>query len=353
MTSKDWRSCIVPTHSSLLEVLRNLDDTTMQIALMVDSSMRLIGVLTDGDIRRAMISGAQLTEPAITFATRNPHVVPPAATRKHAIEVMTDLGVHSVPIVDDLERLVGLLRLEELLNVPMRTTPVLVMAGGRGERLKPITDSIPKPLVHVGGEPMIDLLLRRLALQGFHHVYVAVHYRHEMVEDHLGSGARFGLKIEYLREPEPLGTAGALSFLSRKLTEPILVVNADVLTSVDFGEVMDSHLAGGALATVSCLRHRTEIPFAVVEEMHGRMTSLVEKPVREELVSAGVYVLSPNVVDRLTSGVPIDMPQLISQVVSSGDHVGVHELVGFWFDLGTSSSIRAAEAELSRSRLEL
>ena len=222
---------------------------------------------------------------------------------------------------------------------------VVLMAGGNGKRLAPLTDARPKPLLEVGSRPIIDTIVSNFAAQGLGRIWLSVNYLGEMIENYFGNGADWGVEIRYLRENAPLGTAGAISLLPEEPKSPILVMNADVLTDLDFVQLLGSHKASGACATVCVREQHISIPYGVVESESGYLCAISEKPTQSYFINAGIYVLSPNAVRTLGDGEPVDMPQVLAGLMEGGERVAVHKLDGYWCDIGQKQDLDRANAE--------
>ena len=347
MRSRDWRHAVVAPHDTLLTSMHRLNDTALQIVLVTDEHGRLIGTLTDGDIRRALLAGAALHSPVESVIQRNARTGSPGLSNAQALEVMRRLGIHALPLVDDDGQLVGLITLDEAMGAPAssRSTPVVIMAGGRGERLRPLTDDRPKPLIEVNGEPLIDILIRRLTHQGFRRIWLALHYKADAIRDHVGDGARFDAQVQYLNESVPLGTAGALTLLPETIEEPVLVMNADLMNAVDFAAMLDQHSEATAHATVAAFEHVTEVPFGVMVTDGSRLLRIEEKPVRRDLVNAGVYVLEPSAMAHIRAGTRTDMPAVLAAILAAGGTVQIHSIDGYWLDIGTPAALARAQLD--------
>ncbi len=346
MTTSDWSASRLPPHATLEEALELLNRTSLQIVLVVNTAGQLVGTLTDGDIRRALLSGSTLSAELSEHMNSQPTTVSATTDPSASLEILRRLGIRALPVVDDEHRVVDLILLEEWLNRGPISTPVLIMAGGRGLRLRPLTDSLPKPLVTVAGETLIDILVRRLSFQGFRQIWVAVHYRATEISEHLGDGSHLGVRVQYLREEEPLGTAGALRLLPSDLAQrPVLVCNSDTLHAADFAAVVDQHVSTGSAATMAVHRHVTEIPFGVVTASEGRLHSVEEKPIRQDLVSSGINVISPDLVTSVAPTGRIDMTQVMEALLQRGLPIAVHELHGYWLDVGNPSSLHQANVD--------
>ena len=243
MTSR-LSACLVPESGTLRDAMATLDRGARQIALAVDADGRLVGVVTDGDLRRALLGGAALGDPLGPRLNREFVNVTPGEGRPEVLDLMRARHVSAVPVVDGEHRPVGLHLLQEFVAPVERPNWAVIMAGGQGIRLRPLTESLPKPMLKVAGRPILERLILHLVGSGIRRVFISVNYLGHVIEDHFGDGSDFGCRIEYLREAEPLGTAGSLSLLPTP-TDPVLVMNGDLVTSADVGHLLDFHEAGG------------------------------------------------------------------------------------------------------------
>jgi NDP-sugar pyrophosphorylase family protein len=271
-----------------------------------------------------------------------------ADQNKHAIlATMRRLGVHQMPVLDNRGCVVGLATVNDYLNVLPRDNWVVIMAGGLGSRLQALTMDTPKPMLKVGPRPMLETIVNAYADQGFHQFYFAVNYKAEQIEAHFGNGREFGVKIEYLREEKRLGTAGALSLLPDRPTEPFLVTNADLLTKVDFGAMVDQHVAEGADATMAVRQYEMQVPFGVVRVRDGAIEAIEEKPMQPFIVSAGMYVLSPSMLHLLTRNGYLDMPTLFASIIARGLRTRCHYVDGYWLDIGRLPDYERANVDFA------
>jgi dTDP-glucose pyrophosphorylase len=327
-------ACLVPDSGTVREAMTALDRGAGRIALAVAADGRLTGVVTDGDIRRALLAGTMLDDPIGPILTRSYLGVTPADDRADVLELMRARRVSAIPVVDDDGCPVGLHLLHEFLERVSRTNWAVIMAGGQGTRLRPLTDTIPKPMLRVAGRPIIERIVLHLVGMGIDRIYISVNYLGDVIETHFGDGSTLGARIEYLREDRPLGTAGALGLLPAAPTEPLLLLNGDLVTSADLGGLLAFHDAGGFDATIGFRRYLHTIPFGAVERDGERVTGLDEKPTVEREVNTGMYALSPGIVSLVRPGEPASMPDLITTALDGGRSVGAFEIEDDWVDVG-------------------
>lgn len=326
----------------LREALEALDRGAMNITLVVDTAGRLLGTITDGDARRAILRGIDLTAPVTEVMNRQFVAAGMSTGRAEILDLMRARTIEQLPILDTDKRLVGVHLLRETISVVPRKNAAVLMAGGRGERLRPLTDSIPKPMIGVAGRPILERIVLHLVGHGIRHVYISVHYKAEVIERHFGDGSGYGCRIEYLRESEPLGTGGALSLLPKRPLEPLLVVNGDLLTQFDVGNMLAYHARQGAVATVGVHEYRHRVPFGVVELDGDRICETCEKPTHRWLANAGIYVLEAHLVDRVPKGTAYALTALVDDCLSKGERVTAYHLQDEWMDLGQADELKRA-----------
>lgn len=339
---KNWKNTLIaPTHT-LRAALQTINDVGCQMALVVDQDRRLLGTLSDGDVRRALLSGVTLDTPVSEAMHTNPTVVHDGDDRETRLGLIKRLGLHQLPIVDNKGHVVGLEIVDDYLQVPIREESVVIMAGGLGSRLKELTRDTPKPMLKVGSRPILETIVRAFSEQGFRRFYFAVNYKADQIENHFGDGSRFGIDVNYLREQQRMGTAGALSLLPAELEHPIVVTNADLLSRADYVSMIENHLSTGADATMGVRKYEMQVPFGVVQEQDGRISSIFEKPVHQFMVSAGMYVLSPSVVKLVPRDQFYDMPTLFESIADQGLYARSYHIDGYWLDIGQPSDFERA-----------
>jgi len=342
---KDWQSALIRPGTSLREALEVIDATGFQLAIVVDEAGRLLGTLSDGDARRALLGGLGMNDRVSRAMYVSPTVVKPSDTPLEVLSIMRRTGLHQLPIVEDDRKVVGLALINAYLKSPQRENWVVIMAGGLGTRLQELTRDTPKPMLKVGSRPLLETIVRNFADQGFHRFFLAVNYKAEQIEAHFGDGHEFGVDIRYLREGQRLGTAGGLSLLPERPTQPIIVTNADLLTKENFGHLLDQHSAAGAHATMAVRHYEMQVPFGVVAVREGLIQSIEEKPVQRFVVSAGINVLSPEVLDIVPAGRFLDMPALFDAALKHGLKARAYQIDGYWMDIGRLPDFERANNE--------
>lgn len=331
---KSWQNALIGPDTTLREALVTINQIGCQIALVVDSHRHLLGTLSDGDARRALLRGLSLTDRASSAMHTSPSCAKVSDDRSSRLAMMRRLGIHQLPVLDAEGIVVGLETVDDYLITPKRSEWVVIMAGGLGSRLKELTHETPKPMLKVGSRPLLETIVRGYADQGFCHFYFAVNYKAEQIEGHFGDGSEFGVRINYLREQQRLGTAGALSLLPERPSQPIFVTNADLLTKENYCHMLDRHIDANADATMAVRKYEMQVPFGVVREFNGRIEAIEEKPIQRFTVSSGMYVLSPSALDLVPSEQFFDMPALFESMVAKGMRTRCHHIDGYWLDIG-------------------
>jgi|RhiMetdeSRZDD1v2_1073273.scaffolds.fasta_scaffold188127_2 dTDP-glucose pyrophosphorylase len=335
MRRTDWSRLRVGPDATVRETLAVIDRGKAGIALVTDPHDRLLGTVTDGDVRRGILANRSLDGPVSTVMFTRFVGLPAGATDAEALDVMQAHQVRQVPLLESDGRVVGIVCLDELLPAAnARPNWVVVMAGGEGRRLRPLTDDRPKPMLLVGDQPLLEITVRRLASQGLRRIFLAVHYQRDKIEDHFGDGTALGCQIEYIREPVPLDTGGALGLLPEMPSHPLLVVNGDVVTDVDFAALLDHHRQHGGAATVSVRPFSQQIPYGVVRCVGERIEGIEEKPVQHSFINAGIYVIEPRLVALVPPGERYALTQLVEDALAAGEKVVPFVIHERWVDIG-------------------
>ncbi|MFN0080370.1 MAG: nucleotidyltransferase family protein [Prosthecobacter sp.] len=343
MTTKPLETFCLPPDATLLRALQVIDEGGEGISFMVDAGHKLLGTVTDGDVRRALLKGVALTARIEPHAKKVFSTVTASASRAEVIDLMQARQLHQIPIIDDQGRLAGLHLLHEILGAMPKPNWAVIMAGGKGTRLGKLTQSTPKPMLKVAGRPIIERLVLHFVGCGIRRIFISVNHLAGIIEDHFGNGSRFGCQIEYLRErtEHPLGTGGSLSLLPEAPEHPVFVCNGDLVTQVDFDSLAHFHASGGYLATVGVRSYVHEIPFGCLEVVAGRVTNIVEKPTLSQPINAGIYMLSPEIIRRVPEKY-FPITELFDEAVRLGDKVGAFEIVDDWIDVGQHEQLKLA-----------
>ena len=331
---KSWRETLVDQTDTIRSVIERLDNAKQQIVLVADEDLRLLGVITDGAIRRAILRDVVLEDPCSTIMNSSPICIAPGTSRRVSLKLMRENIFHHLPIVESNGKVCGLLSLNELVGMQIHEEPVLLMAGGRGRRLGEMTEQTPKPMLKVGNRPILESIVQKFVEQGFCKFYISVNYLSNQIEEYFGDGKQFGAEISYVHESQELGTAGAIGSISKELSSNLIVMNGDILTAQNFGEVNDFHQIHNADATMVIRKWSQQIPFGVVNLDGERIIDITEKPVIEKYTNAGIYVLSKAVTDLVNQNEPLDMPDLFARSKEKCLKLIAYEMDGYFTDVG-------------------
>jgi dTDP-glucose pyrophosphorylase len=334
---------VIADNASIRDALLAIDTNGRELVLVGDKSGRIVGLISDGDIRRGLLAGHTLDMPAATVMTREFFTVAPDVDRASILDVMKARSFQHVPVLDNDRRLVAIHFLRDLIGAAAKPNIAVIMAGGQGTRLRPVTESIPKPMLEVAGRPMLERIVLHLVGHGIQTIYISVNFMAEVIEKHFGDGSNFGCRIDYLRESEPLGTGGSLSLLPRPAESPILVLNGDMISRVDVTALLEAHAQHGCLATIGVGPYQIQVPFGTVQADGDRLESLAEKPTLDILVNRGIYVLDPAVLDLVPKQKDFPITDLFEVLLAAKKSVGVFNFDDPWADVGHLEDLRKAQ----------
>lgn len=343
--TRDWKKLVISPDTSILQTLRVVDRGASGVALIADPEGRLLGMVTDGDIRRGILRGVDLSDPVSRVMTPDPATAAPGTSDTELLEELEERRLRHLPLVDDDGKLCGLAVLDDLVAKEELGIPAVLMAGGLGSRLRPLTDHTPKPLLEVGGSPILQTILTHLRGNGVQQFFISTRHLADQIEEHFGDGNKLGVQIDYVRETERLGTAGALHLLKGSVEGPLLVMNGDVLTNVRIADMVRFHKERGGSLTVAVRPYNVEVPFGVLEMQGEDIAGIVEKPSYRHFVNAGVYVIDSSLLDLVPDGEYFDMPQLIERTLGEGRRVMGFPLHEYWRDIGRHEDFAQANME--------
>jgi len=344
MTSDEqlWSQAVLSINSNIEEAIRVLNETSLKIVLVTDATGAFIGTISDGDIRRGLLKRLDLGSPIESIVHHEALVVPPNLNRDVVVQLMTANKIHQIPIVDEEMHVVGLHLWDQINASNARPNVMVIMVGGKGSRLHPQTENCPKPLLLIAGKPILEHIIERAKVEGFSHFILALYHLGHMIEEYFGNGEALGVKIEYLREEFPLGTAGALSLLNPLPESAFVVTNGDVITDIRYGELLDFHIQHSATATMAVRVHEWQNPFGVVQTQGIEIIGYEEKPVTRSHINAGVYVIEPLAVSYLVKSVPCDIPTLFELLQKEQNNVIAYPIHERWLDVGRPDEFQKA-----------
>lgn len=344
---KSHPELVLAPSATLRAAMEVITRSQIGIALVCDARRKLLGIVVDSDIRRALLRGDSMDVPISRAMNPRPFTLDSSLPLEKVTEAFRRTHKAYIPLVDKAGRLVDLAGMVEHLAVEEEESNwVVVMAGGQGTRLRPFTETTPKPMMRIGDKPLLELLVSRLVASGFKKFIFTVNYLADQIVEHFHDGSAWGAQIEYVRERRELGTAGALSLISRDLDRTFMVMNGDVLTKVNFRALLDFHKSDGNMATLCVREYDFQVPYGVVQVRDHKLAGLVEKPVHRFFVNAGIYVLEPAVLKRLKKGKSRDMPDLIEELRKARPRgVGCFPIQEYWLDIGRVEDYRRAQKE--------
>lgn len=331
----DYQTAVVSDTATIKEAIQAIDRSHLQIALVINSTGKLLGTITDGDIRRGILKGVGMDQPAVQVMNKKPTVGNPDQTREALVALMERKGLRHVPLVDGAGKLQGIELLNNLLGSGPKENWVVIMAGGMGKRMGSLTEHTPKPMLPVRNKPLLESIVENLSQYGFRDIFLSVNYKRDVIQNYFRSGDDHNVGIRYLEEDEPLGTVGSLSLLPQKPASPIVVMNADLVTNINFDRLLEFHEKQKSKATVCIREYDMQVPYGVVkvDDKHN-VLMLEEKPTMRHFVNAGIYVLDPEVISLIPPSTRMDMPDLLAKLLQTNQKVGAFPLRENWIDIG-------------------
>lgn len=341
----NWTKVAVQPSTTLLETMKIIDDTSLQFVIVIDDSQTLLGTVTDGDIRRGILRGEGLDVRIDSVMNVHPITAGLDDTYSDYLSILSKYKLNQLPIVDSENKIIDIIFSGQPKQVTNNNNLVFIMAGGLGNRLRPLTENIPKPMLHVGNKPILETIIEGFKQYGFTNFIISVNYKKEVIQEYFQDGAAFGVSISYIEEDKRMGTAGALSLLKEKPTNPIFVMNGDLLTQVNFEQLLHFHEDSDAVATMCVREYEYQIPYGVIETDGQQLVSIKEKPLKSSFVNAGIYVLSPEVFDYIPQGEFYDMPDLFKRLMDKKNNVSAFPVREYWLDIGRLSDFERANSD--------
>ncbi|NQV83560.1 MAG: CBS domain-containing protein [Rhodospirillales bacterium] len=341
-----WKKTLIPLDATIRDVVETINSSGFEIGLVVDKNERLLGTITDGDVRRGLLQGLGMEAPAGQLMNETPLTAHSDSDPAGLLAKMNADLVRQIPLVDEERTVIGLAHIRDLTPpVESRENWVVLMAGGLGERLMPLTEDTPKPLLNVGDKPLLQTILESFIKQNFRRFYISVNYRADAIKDHFGDGSKWDAEIRYLEEDEKLGTAGALRLIPEPPAEPLIVMNGDLITKINFQDLLDYHDQQGSQATMCVREYDFQVPFGVVD-LHGNLIRAIdEKPIHRFFVNAGIYVLDPGLIDFIPESNRYDMTELFEAAINQGKVVTAFPVHEYWLDVGRMDDLNRAKMD--------
>ena len=344
---ESWQKVLILKSTTLTDAIKALNCSGVKLLLVQDDQGKLCGTVSDGDIRAALLDGFKLESPINEMANYKPIVVRKDKSRATILNLMLHHKIQQIPVVDDDFCIIGLHSFDKIVEHEPRTNRFVIMAGGKGTRLRPYTEDCPKPLLKIGGKPIIEHIIERASNEGFKNFSISINYLGEMIESYFGDGSRWGVNIEYLHENTPLGTAGALGMLEPHPNESFIVTNGDLLSDINYTKLLEFHLANDALATMAVQTYELQNPFGVVHTKGIDIVAFEEKPIYRAQINAGVYVLSPATLKHIPVNEHYDMPAVFEQLNAKSQRTVVYPMHEPWLDVGRPDDLVKARKILS------
>lgn len=331
--------------STIKEALGVIESGSKRIALVVDDERKLLGTLTDGDIRRALLKELSLNDLVESIAFKTPITFKQNYNKEDLLEVALKNKLYQIPIIDEAGKLIDIVEVDELFKPKSRSNTVVLMAGGFGTRLRPLTEHTPKPMLHVGDKPILETIITNFKKHGFTNIIISVSYKASVIEDYFGDGKKFGVHVEYIHEDKPLGTAGALSLMKEKLSDTFFVMNGDLLTNVNFESMLEYHIRSEAKATMGVREYDFQVPYGVVNINDTQIISIKEKPIHSFYVSGGIYILEPDVLELIPQEKFYDMPTLFEEAIKHKLKAVSFPISEYWLDIGRMDEFKQANSD--------
>jgi dTDP-glucose pyrophosphorylase len=344
--SYNWKNILIKPDQPISDALRLLDMESLRIAAVVDDDLTLLGVLTDGDVRRGLLKDYELGCSVKDVMNKVPLTAPLGTSRKELVKLMESNQLLAIPLLTG-KTIAGLETLENFSKCSTHSNPVFIMAGGFGTRLSPLTDNCPKPMLTIGDRPLLEIVIAGFIKAGFKYFFISTHYMPEVIQEYFGDGSKLGVKISYVHEETPLGTGGALGLLPEVMPDlPMILVNGDVLTTLDLNKLLSFHNEHNAVATICVRNYDYQVPYGVINSDDNKIISMVEKPIQRFSVNAGVYVLSRKVARSVEPNVRIDMPTLLGKFVAGGEDIKTFSIYEYWLDIGEMDDYLRAQVDI-------
>ena len=350
--SEYYRQVLVRPNMSLKEAIKQMDKAALQVLIVVDNENRLLGIITDGDVRRAIINGIDLNNPVETIMSKNPITIPSTTNKTRALKLMKKHEIRHIPVIDKENKIVGLVLWKNFLTngkvaYSSKDTPVVIMAGGKGRRLDPFTKILPKPLIPIGEKPIIELIMDNFRKYGFNKFVISLNYKAEMIKMYFAENPN-NYSIEYVQEKNFLGTIGALSLIKERLSNTFIVSNCDVITDANYDDLLNYHKQNNNHITILGVIRHINIPYGILNMKNGDFEEIIEKPDYHFIVNAGVYILEPKVINLIPENKTMDMPDLLLLAKKKGFKIQVYPMSCSWFDIGEWEEYRKAMEYISK-----
>jgi|TARA_B100001971_G_scaffold166715_1_gene157727 dTDP-glucose pyrophosphorylase len=343
---KNWKESLLTLEATVKDAKRVIDSSSMRVAFVVSEQGKLLGIVTQSDYRKGLLKYVDDQAPVTAIMNESPSTVLVTESESKIREFFIKTHLAHLPVVDEDGMLISVEYYDEHLKIDSQDNWIVIMAGGLGSRLRPLTAGIPKPLLKVGAKPISETIIENCISSGFKKFYLSVNYKAQMIEDHFGDGSNWGVQISYLKEEKQKGTAGSLSLLPEIPPKPFLVINADLVTDLNFQDLISFHLEHKVVATMCVKEYEFAVPYGVVRVNDGAIEKIDEKPIHKFFVNAGVYVLDPKVLAFLPENKSLDMTDLFSRVIDDNQNTAVFPIHEYWLDIGCDDDYQHANGKV-------
>ncbi|MGX8236980.1 nucleotidyltransferase family protein [Exiguobacterium undae] len=330
----NWKSILINPETTIMKTMEIINESTRQFAVVTDSQNKILGTVTDGDIRRGLLKGVSLEEPIQVVMNVLPVCEQEGFSLSYYKNFMKRLNLKQLPITNKDGEIQRIVFLDDIKKVKIKKNTVVIMVGGLGTRLRPLTNDIPKPMLKIGNKPILEIIIENFKKVGFVNFILSVNYKKELIKEYFSDGAYLNISISYIEETKRLGTAGALSLLPKDITEPFFVMNGDLLTKINFEKILNFHDEKKSLATMCVREYEHVIPFGVIKENNNKLISIEEKPISKNFVNAGIYVLDPKLLKYVPQNEFYDMPDLFRKLIDIENQIFTFKLNEYWLDMG-------------------
>ncbi len=334
--------------ASIKEALKVIGDGAMKIVLVVDKSDKLLGTLTDGDIRRGLLNGLDLKSSIESIIFKTPTVAKNTDTKEMILKLALSKKLHQIPIVNESGKVIGIEEINELVKPNTKTNKVILMVGGLGKRLGSLTKDTPKPMLKVGNKSILETIVESFSSYGYTNIVMCLNYKSHVIKDYFGNGSKFGVNIDYVTEEKRMGTAGALSLLKEKPEEPFFVMNGDLLTNVNFESIHEFYSSNNADALMCVREYESQVPYGVINMKNTKITSIDEKPMQKFFVNAGIYMLDPNILEHIPKNQFYNMTTLFEKIIEKNKNAISFPIQGYWLDIGRFEEFEKANEEYNQ-----
>lgn len=342
----DVSKILVQKECTIRQILQTIDNGTKGIVIVVNDENKLLGTITDGDVRRALLSGASLNDKIDNIIHLNPVFIYESTPKEEVKDIFIRKAIKDIPIVNNDNVVVDIISINDLLLTKGKENPVVIMAGGLGSRLKDLTKEIPKPMLKIGDKPILQHVINNFAQYGFNKILVSVNYKAEIIENYFQDGYAYGVKINYIRENKRMGTAGGIRLAKDYIDKDFFVINADIFTNLNMENMMEFHEKNSFDITVGIRKFSYQIPYGVLKLEGNYVKGLVEKPITDYYINGGIYCLNPKVIEFIPMDQYFEITELIQMCINNGLRVGSYEIEGYWMDIGKEEDYNKVNSDI-------